>query len=272
MDAAYQTSAEARTRPARRLLRLRARLRQLYRGHTPASVRFRLWIIVIDLMMIGFFIASPFIRETPAFLVLDYVIALALALDLIARALSWRSVRAWSARPIVWVDLFVLATLLAPLWFFNLAFLRVLRLWTLFHSEVFWETVGRRYAQSRWRNTVEAASTLATFIFIVTGFVYAIFAGHAAGVDDYLDALYFTVATLSTTGFGDIVLPGALGQVVSIITMIAGITLFVRLGQTLFRPNKVEFGCPTCGLLRHDPDAVHCKACGTLINIPNDAG
>jgi hypothetical protein len=25
---------------------------------------------------------------------------------------------------------------------------------------------------------------------------------------------------------------------------------------------------PTCGLQRHDSDAVHCKACGTVLNIP----
>ena len=49
-----------------------------------------------------------------------------------------------------------------------------------------------------------------------------------------------------------------------------GITLFVRLIQTLIKPHKVKFMCDTCGLMRHDPDAVHCKACGRLLNIPNE--
>ena len=35
-------------------------------------------------------------------------------------------------------------------------------------------------------------------------------------------------------------------------------------------PDKVRFRCPKCALLRHDPDAVHCKACGEVLNIPND--
>jgi voltage-gated potassium channel len=30
------------------------------------------------------------------------------------------------------------------------------------------------------------------------------------------------------------------------------------------------FPCPQCGLQRHDIDAVHCKACGHVLNIPND--
>ena len=34
------------------------------------------------------------------------------------------------------------------------------------------------------------------------------------------------------------------------------------------RPHKVRYACPACGLQRHDVDAVHCKACGTLLNIP----
>ena len=56
----------------------------------------------------------------------------------------------------------------------------------------------------------------------------------------------------------------------SIAIMISGIGFFARLATSLFRPSKVRFRCPTCGLLRHEPDAVHCKACGTLLNIPND--
>ncbi|WP_091740601.1 potassium channel family protein [Phenylobacterium immobile] len=261
----------ARRTPVRRgVRRLRARLRYLYHGQSAAAVRFRLAVIMIDIALIGFFIAAPLLRETPFFLAIDYFVAFILALDLCARALASRSLRTWAKRPIVWVDAFVLLTLLAPGWLFNLAFLRVLRLWTLLHSDFFWSTIGRRYDETRYEEVTRAASTLVTFVFIVTGFVYTSFAGRHVGVDGYIEALYFTVATLTTTGFGDIVLPGAWGKLISIVTMIAGITLFVRLAQTLFRPHKVRFLCGRCGLMRHEPDAVHCKACGLLLNIPND--
>lgn len=52
--------------------------------------------------------------------------------------------------------------------------------------------------------------------------------------------------------------------------MLVGITLFLRLAQAVFRPGKVVYPCPQCGLQRHEPDAVHCKACGHVLNIPND--
>ena len=253
-----------------RLPRLRARLRELYFGHTSWAVRFRTTAIVIDLVLIAFFIAAPMMRGSKAYLVIDYVLALVLAVELAARALAWSSLKDWIRRPIVWVDIFVLLTLLAPTWLFNLAFLRVLRLWTLTHSDYFWTAFGRRFDRTRWEEVTRAHVAMITFVFIATGFVYSSFAGRIEGISSYIDALYFTVTTLTTTGFGDVTLPGAWGKLISIGIMIAGITLFVRLAQVLFRPNKVQFRCPACGLMRHDLDAVHCKACGTLLNIPND--
>jgi voltage-gated potassium channel len=254
-----------------RLQRLRARLRELYQGQSVEAVRFRLWVIVIDFLLIGFFIAAPFLRESPAFLVVDYAVAFILAVDIAARAAADTSLKAWISKPATWIDIGVLVTLLFPLWLFNFAFLRVLRLWSLFHSEVFWDTIGRRYDDTRWEDAGKALATLITFVFVATGFVYASFARTHPGINGYVDALYFTVATLTTTGFGDVVLKGTWGKLLSIIIMVSGITLFVRFAQALTRPYKVSFTCPACGLMRHEPDAVHCKACGGLLNIPNES-
>jgi voltage-gated potassium channel len=78
------------------------------------------------------------------------------------------------------------------------------------------------------------------------------------------------VATVTTTGFGDMVLPGVWGKLTSIVIMIVGITLFVRLARSIFRPFKVYFPCPECALQRHDVDAVFCKACGHKLKIPDE--
>ncbi|MDZ4373179.1 MAG: ion channel [Phenylobacterium sp.] len=254
----------------RRLPRLRVKLRELYHGKTPGSVRFRLWVIALDILLIAFFIAAPFLRDSPAFLIIDYMIAFVLTVDLVARALADANLKVFLRRPSVWIDLFVLLTLLFPLWLFNLAFLRVLRLWSLFHNDLFWETIGRRYDDTRVEDVTKTLATLVTYVFVVTGFVYAGFAREHPGIQGYVDALYFTITAITTTGFGDIILPGTWGKLLTIVIMISGISIFVRLAQTLMRPDKVRFPCPTCGLIRHDPDAVHCKACGELLNIPNE--
>lgn len=242
----------------------------LYHGETPQAVRFRLGVISIDLLLIGFFIAAPFIRDRPTFLAVDYLIAAVAMLEVASRALAAPDLRRWLTRPSILIDIVVLATLLLPLWLYNFAFLRVLRLWSLFHSEFFWRTVGRRLDNTRWEDPAKAAATLLTFLFIATGLVYAFYARQHPGINGYVDALYFTVTTVTTTGFGDITLPGVAGKLISVAIMISGISLFVRLAQALFVSQKVRFTCPACGLLRHDCDAVHCKACGGILNMPNE--
>ena len=247
--------------------RLRRRLHELYFGDTIGSVRFRLAWLVVDLAIIAFFIAAPVIRELRSFYVIDYLVAALLGLDLTARAAAHGSLREWLSKWNTWVDLFVLATLLAPFWLFNFGFLRVLRLWTLVNSDVLWRTVGRRWDDTRVEDVTRAAVTLITFVFVMTGFVYAGFAGRHEGLVGYMDALYFTVASLTTTGYGDITLPGVWGRLISIVAMVVGITLFVRLAQAVFQPTKVLHHCPGCGLPRHDPDAVHCKRCGAMLPL-----
>ena len=252
-------------------LRLRARLRALYHGTSPTAVRFRYAVLIVDLAIIGFFIAAPLLRDhMTAFYVLDYLVAVIMAADLTARAIAHGDLKGWLKQPMIWVDLFVFATLLAPFWLFNLGFLRVLRLWTLVNSEFFWRTLGKRYDNTRIEEVTKASVAMITFIFVVTGFVYSSFIGRYEGIGGYVDALYFTVTSLTTTGYGDIILPGVWGRLLSIAVMLGGVSLFIRLVQLILRPPKVFYPCHTCGLQRHDPDAVHCKACGELLNIPND--
>lgn len=251
--------------------RIRARMRALYHGTSHAAVKFRLTIILIDILIIGFFLATPLLKEAGwVFYTIDYMIAAFLAADLTARALAYTDIRDWLKKPVVWVDLFILATLLFPDQLGNFGFLRLLRIWTLLNSDFFWRTVGRRFDDTRVEEVTRALAALVTFVFVATGFVYATFLGAHPGLTGYLDALYFTVTSLTTTGYGDIILPGAWGRVVSIIVMLSGITLFVRLAQTLVRPHKVRFPCDRCGLQKHDPDAVHCKACGNVLCIPDE--
>jgi voltage-gated potassium channel len=171
-------------------------------------------------------------------------------------------------QPTMLLDIVILATLLAPGWLDNFGFLRILRLWTLSKRGVIWQ----QWRRTRFRDREDAARAvinLTTFLFVVTGFIYSFFFTGRPGIEGYVDAFYFTVTTMTTTGFGDITLPGTAGKLTSIAVMIIGISLFVRLAQAIFRPAKVTYPCPRCGLQRHEPDAVHCKACGQILCIPD---
>ena len=248
---------------------LRNRLRKLYHGRSPVAFRFQLGMIVVDLAIIVFFILTPVLQDTPSFLWIDYLVAALVAADLGARLLASTDMARLIRQPTSLIDIFILLTLLFPQALANLAFLRILRLWSLSRSGSLW----RHFEMKRlrpWREASHAVVNLLTFLFVATGFVYTFFFRNGSGFEGYVDAMYVTVATVTTTGFGDIVLPGVAGKLTAIASMIIGITLFVRLARALFRPNKVLFPCPQCGLQRHEPDAVHCKACGHVLNIPDD--
>ena len=67
-------------------------------------------------------------------------------------------------------------------------------------------------------------------------------------------------------------LEGTTGRMIAVVIVIFGVSLFLRLVQVTLRPDKVYFRCLDCGFLRHDRDAVHCKACGRILNIPGERG
>jgi voltage-gated potassium channel len=252
-----------------RFRRFRSRLRLLYHGQSRTAVRFQAAVLLVDLATIAFFIATPLLRENEAFLWIDYSVAALLAIDLTARALASTNIARWLRQLPVIVDVFILITLLAPTWLISLGFLRILRLWTLTRTNALWRPL-KKYGLGLYREPIQATINLMVFLFVVTGFVYTAFADRDGdNISNYIDALYFTVTTVTTTGFGDITLPGTSGKLASIVIMIIGISLFVRLAQAIFRPARVHFPCPQCGLQKHEPDAVHCKACGHILNIPD---
>ena len=249
--------------------RLRDRLRLLYHGRSKKAVRFQRSVLVVDLAIIAFFIVGPIIRDRPSFIWIDVAVAILLVVDLSARALASTDLWRWLKQPTTLVDLFILITLLFPTWLANFGFLRILRLWTLSRSGFLWHSL-HKHGYPEWEETGRAIVNLVTFLFVVASFIFTFFAGTDTGIAGYIDAVYFTVTSVTTTGYGDIILPGTWGRVVSIIIMIVGISLFVRLAQAIFRPHKVHYPCEKCGLQRHEPDAVHCKACGNLLTIPDD--
>src|SRR5690606_15713065 len=161
--------------PQGRFARFRSSLRLLYHSQAPAAQRFRFAVLIVDLAIIAFFVATPLLRDNPSFLWIDYSIAALLGLDFIARALaSTHILRSLKQLPVI-VDIFILLTLLAPTLFFNLGFLRILRLWTLSRGANIWIPLKKR-GWGGYQDTIQAVINLLVFLFVVTGFVYTAFA------------------------------------------------------------------------------------------------
>jgi voltage-gated potassium channel len=248
---------------------LRATIRRIAKGRDTWALRWQALLAFIDLAILAFFLLGPYLRDTPSYLIIDYTIAAWVGAELLARSLAAPSLGRFLKMPMTWIDLVILGTLLFPDTLFNFAFLRVMRIWAIGRSPLLKE-IMRRFGCLHLQDVTRACLNFLVFLFMVTGFVYTTFFYDRSSGEGFVDALYFTVATITTTGFGDITLPGTLGKLTSVVTMIIGISLFVRLAQAIVRPPKVTFQCSECGLQKHDADAVHCKACGHLLNIPDE--
>jgi voltage-gated potassium channel len=224
--------------------------------------------LFFDVGVMVYFIVSTFFPFTTAIQVADMVIGAILLVELGARLIADSDRIGLLSKPLALLDLAIIVSLFLPAVFGNFAFLRVVRALRVLRSYVMTEEL-RRLSPFFARNedVIFSAVNLFVFIFVVTALVFVLQNEENPAINNYIDALYYTVTTLTTTGFGDVILVGSQGRLLAVVVMIVGVALFVRLVQTIFRPAKVRYECPHCGLTRHDFDAVHCKHCGHELHI-----
>lgn len=249
----------------------REKVRRLYFGRSREAHRYRFALLAFDILVILFIVATSFTERSAWIEGVDVIIGLIILAEFSARL--WVSERPLQefGHPATWADIVAILSFLAPLTGEGLGFLRILRTLRLLHT---YQLMARLRADSsffrRNEEAIVAVVNLTVFLFITTGIVYETQHWRNPAIANYVDALYFTVTALTTTGFGDIVLEGSTGRLIAVIIMIFGVTLFLRLARALLRVHKVRFRCPNCGLQRHEVDAVHCKACGEPLNIPDE--
>ncbi|MFQ5936679.1 MAG: ion channel [Acidiferrobacterales bacterium] len=228
-------------------------------------------MLVFDITTLVYFLVTTFLPPYRWIVIIDLLIAVVFTIELLTRiVMEQRPVR-FFVRPSTIIDIVVIISLLIPFLTENLLFLRVVRALRLLRS---YYVVRELQQHSRFfaRNeeVVFSSLNLLVFVFIVAAVVYVLQVQVNPTIGNYVDALYFTITTLTTTGFGDIILTGTLGRLLSVLIMVVGVTLFLRLVHTIVRPAKVRHECPDCGLSRHDPDAVHCKHCGRVLHIATE--
>jgi len=249
----------------------RQSVRALYHGADTRARRFRFALLLFDIASVVFFIASSMTREEAWIYWVDAVIALVIIADLAARFWIAKHPLALFKQATTWTDLIVIVTLILPTLFESLLFLRVLRALRVLRSyRVLADLRNESSFFRRNEEVIQSVINLVVFVFVMTALVYVLEVHHNPKINTYIDALYFTITALTTTGFGDITLEGTSGRLLSIVILLVGVALFLRLVQTIFRPPHVTYECPDCGLRRHDTDAVHCKHCGRTLHIATE--
>lgn len=250
---------------------MRTKLRLLYFGFEPHSRYFRLFLLAVDVALLIYFAVGSFYYQSEWHKTVDLLIAIFLIGDWLARLWLYDRKKRYFRQVATWTDFAVIASLVVPIFAENYLFLRVLRSMRLFHSYHVLRDLREEFAVfHKHQEVIEAAINLLIFVFVMSAIVYVLQVRINPGINNYVDALYFTVATLTTTGFGDIVMRDTPGRLLAVAIMIVGFSLFFRLAQAVFRPNSRYVECPDCGLNRHDFDAVHCKHCGRVVKIPTE--
>lgn len=110
--------------------------------------------------------------------------------------------------------------------------------------------------------------TLFTIIFVYSGLIYQVeHPVNPSQFSTFLDAIYFSVATMTTVGFGDITPVSEVGKLLTVLMILTGIALIPwQLGdlikQFIKTSKQIEIRCESCGLASHDADAKFCRVCG----------
>jgi voltage-gated potassium channel len=155
-----------------------------------------------------------------------------------------------------------------PLGIGTLRVLRVLRVLRFYRftddAEFFFGRISENTLQG-----VKLLLTVLVLLFMTAGVFYSVESPTNPAISTYGDAFYYTVISVTTTGFGDILPTTAAGRWTTIAAILAGIVVIPWQAGRIVRQwaagDKVDVTCTNCGLSNHDPDASHCKACGAVI-------
>jgi len=143
--------------------------------------------------------------------------------------------------------------------------------------------LARFFEQKTWFNRISGYEglifgrilfTLFSIIFIYSGAIYqAEHETNAQSFGTFLDAVYFSVVTMTTVGFGDLTPTTEMGRGLTIAMILTGIALIpTQVGNLIQQFTKVQnskrLTCDRCGLLGHEADAQFCRRCGNELPEP----
>ncbi|MCF6365739.1 MAG: ion transporter [Bacteroidales bacterium] len=160
----------------------------------------------------------------------------------------------------------------------SLAVIRSLRLLRVFRIFKLSRYVNE--SQSLMKALIASKQKIGVFFFsvimivILLGTIMYLIEDKEGGFTSIPQSIYWAIVTLTTVGYGDIAPVTDFGKFIAGAVMILGYAIIaIPTGIITSEMNKVNKSkgistqvCPNCLKEGHDPDAVHCKFCGTEIN------
>ena len=248
-------------------IELKKRLRRILYGRTVGTTFINDFLLIVNIAAIFISIAAMFLATGAVFSYIEFGFGVFFATEYLLRFWVSRQKLEFVFRLVNVLDVLVIGSLLMTAIMPNLAFLRIVRTLQILRAYKFFGKRFDHHNEFIYRNyeIVTASVNIVVFLFVMSLFVYLQQSPINDNIVTYLDALYYTIATVTTTGFGDIAVVGSGGKLLSIVIMILGVTLFFRLIKSIFVPHRLYTICANCGHDHHTLDALYCSQCGHKI-------
>ena len=165
----------------------------------------------------------------------------------------------------------------------SLIILRLLRVLRIFRVLKLIEYIYE--ANTLWRSIVASRRKILVFfcfVFVLAtifgAIMFLVESPYNPGFSSIPKAIYWTIVTMTTVGFGDIVPQTVLGQVLSTIVILTGYSIIavptgIITSQLIdqIRSDRMLFLCDKCGDSEHDREAQFCKTCGNKLEREAEA-
>lgn len=238
---------------------------------TPLGRAINLLIMVLILLSSAIFVAQTYPIPSEVRSALDAVdssIIIIFSLEYVVRLWCATSKRKFLLNPLSIIDLVVILHFFLGLT--DIRFIRVFRWFRILRLIRFVELKISFFQISTEDGKIFARIlfTLFTIIFVYSGLIYQVeHTINGEAFQTFLDAVYFSVVTMTTVGFGDVTPLSESGRLLTVLMILTGVSLIPwqigdlikQLIKTANHTNKI---CVSCGFKSHDNDAKFCKICG----------
>lgn len=255
----------------------------IFEADTKAGKRFDVWLIVFILLsVIGVMLSSvASIDEQYGYILhkMEWFFTFLFTIEYILRVYSvqkpWKYVFSFMGI----VDfLAIIPTYLvfiyAPIGVLvDIRILRLLRIFRVFKLSTYLRgayTMQIALRSSRPKIIVFLLSVV--LLVVLLGTLMYVVEGQQNGFDNIPKSIYWSVVTLTTVGYGDVVPVTALGKLIASVIMIMGYGIIavptgIVSADMARHSNKVSTqACRSCCKEGHDVEAKHCKYCGEILN------
>ena len=254
----------------------------IFESDTPNGRKFDLIVIIAIVLSIMIVTCDSLFREhiwvMRSFVILEYLLTVFFTVEYLARLYCSPRPKAYAFSFFGIIDILSILPMYLGFIFHSARFMivlrsfRLIRIFRIFRLFAFLQE-GYLLLESI-RASLRKISVFFLFVTIIViclGTVMYMVEHDEPGSQftDIPTAIYWAVVTMTTVGYGDITPVTDAGRFFSAIVMLLGYTIIavptgiVTASMVQASHDAASRVCPNCGKAGHDPEATHCKYCGS---------